>query len=224
MVYRHQARRLHRGGRRGGGAAAIRALGGERVRSGRYRVGSVATGCGPADNLVLPASTHPASTRRPRPSSADSASESPLRHFRSTTTAPCRVSRGRRASRAKGSRRAGRSGQRRSPDGAPDELVRGAAPSPRPAGPIKAGCRSGRGGPGLVARNGFRFAAAAAGARVSARDAPRHCLRGEPRRRVARGTCQRVGNGLYVGRIWYTYPINGLEAGDSPAPWSAIPT
>ena len=24
----------------------------------------------------------------------------------------------------------------------------------------------------------------------------------------------RVGNGLYVGRIWYTYPINGLRAGD----------
>jgi len=25
---------------------------------------------------------------------------------------------------------------------------------------------------------------------------------------------RRVGNGLYVGRIWYTYPINGLRAGD----------
>jgi predicted Zn-dependent protease len=24
----------------------------------------------------------------------------------------------------------------------------------------------------------------------------------------------RVGNGLYIGRIWYTYPINGLRAGD----------
>ena len=23
-----------------------------------------------------------------------------------------------------------------------------------------------------------------------------------------------MGNGLYVGRIWYTYPINGLRAGD----------
>jgi predicted Zn-dependent protease len=23
-----------------------------------------------------------------------------------------------------------------------------------------------------------------------------------------------VGDGLYVGRIWYTYPINGLQAGD----------
>jgi PmbA protein len=24
---------------------------------------------------------------------------------------------------------------------------------------------------------------------------------------------RRVGNGLYIGRIWYTYPINGLRAG-----------
>jgi PmbA protein len=23
-----------------------------------------------------------------------------------------------------------------------------------------------------------------------------------------------VGDGLYIGRIWYTYPINGLAAGD----------
>jgi PmbA protein len=25
---------------------------------------------------------------------------------------------------------------------------------------------------------------------------------------------RRVDTGLYVGRIWYTYPINGLRAGD----------
>ena len=25
---------------------------------------------------------------------------------------------------------------------------------------------------------------------------------------------RRIGNGLYIGRIWYTYPINGLRAGD----------
>jgi hypothetical protein len=25
---------------------------------------------------------------------------------------------------------------------------------------------------------------------------------------------RRVGNGLYIGRIWYTYPINGPRAGD----------
>src|SRR5262249_51630478 len=30
--------------------------------------------------------------------------------------------------------------------------------------------------------------------------------------------CRRVGGGLYVGRIWYTYPINGLQAGGFPLP------
>ena len=25
---------------------------------------------------------------------------------------------------------------------------------------------------------------------------------------------RRIGDGLYIGRIWYTYPINGLRAGD----------
>ena len=23
-----------------------------------------------------------------------------------------------------------------------------------------------------------------------------------------------VGNGIYIGRIWYTYPVNGITAGD----------
>ncbi len=26
--------------------------------------------------------------------------------------------------------------------------------------------------------------------------------------------CRMVGDGLYIGRIWYTYPVNGLRAGD----------
>jgi PmbA protein len=26
--------------------------------------------------------------------------------------------------------------------------------------------------------------------------------------------CKHVGNGIYIGRIWYTYPVNGLRAGD----------
>jgi len=26
--------------------------------------------------------------------------------------------------------------------------------------------------------------------------------------------CKMVGNGIYIGRIWYTYPVNGLRAGD----------
>ena len=26
--------------------------------------------------------------------------------------------------------------------------------------------------------------------------------------------CRLVGSGIYIGRIWYTYPVNGLRAGD----------
>jgi predicted Zn-dependent protease len=26
--------------------------------------------------------------------------------------------------------------------------------------------------------------------------------------------CKLVGNGVYIGRLWYTYPVNGLRAGD----------
>jgi PmbA protein len=68
---------------------------------------------------------------------------------------------------------------------------------------------------GLVARNGFRYGPAggrqftgpagiaATNVMVEGADPlPLDAL-------VAR-----VGEGLYVGRIWYTYPINGLRAGD----------
>jgi len=67
----------------------------------------------------------------------------------------------------------------------------------------------------LAPRNGFRFDAgggrqfdtrpsiAASNVVVEGRDA------------VDLDTLiRRVGDGLYVGRIWYTYPINGLRAGD----------
>jgi predicted Zn-dependent protease len=67
----------------------------------------------------------------------------------------------------------------------------------------------------LVPRNGFRFGAgggrqfdrrpAAAATNVVVEGA-------EP---VGRDELlRRVGDGLYIGRIWYTYPINGLRAGD----------
>jgi PmbA protein len=68
---------------------------------------------------------------------------------------------------------------------------------------------------GLVARNGFRFAAGGgrhfttppgiAATNVFVETAEPMSLE---------DLLARVGNGLYVGRIWYTYPINGLRAGD----------
>lgn len=67
----------------------------------------------------------------------------------------------------------------------------------------------------LIPRNGFRFGAgggrqfdtspgvAASNVIVEGADGVSH-----------EELLRRVGDGLYIGRIWYTYPINGLRAGD----------
>ena len=67
----------------------------------------------------------------------------------------------------------------------------------------------------LAPRNGFRFGAGGGrqfdtSASVAASNI---VLEGEDT--VSRDELlRRVGNGLYIGRIWYTYPINGMRAGD----------
>jgi PmbA protein len=67
----------------------------------------------------------------------------------------------------------------------------------------------------LVPRNGFRFALG--GGRqfdtsptISASNVVLEGEDGVTREELLR----RVGDGLYIGRIWYTYPVNGLRAGD----------
>jgi PmbA protein len=84
-----------------------------------------------------------------------------------------------------------------------------------PHGRAKLGVEPAAATAALVPRNGFRFAAgggrqfgappgtAATNAVVEGRDPV-----------PLDGLVRRVGDGLYVGRIWYTYPINGLQAGD----------
>jgi PmbA protein len=67
----------------------------------------------------------------------------------------------------------------------------------------------------LVPRNGFRFGAGG-GRQFSAQPsvaATNIVVEGaDP---VSHDELlRRVGDGLYIGRIWYTYPINGLRAGD----------
>ncbi len=67
----------------------------------------------------------------------------------------------------------------------------------------------------LVPRNGFRFGELG-GRRFDLRPgvaATNVVVEGtEPESLDA--LVRRVGHGLYIGRIWYTYPINGLRAGD----------
>jgi PmbA protein len=68
---------------------------------------------------------------------------------------------------------------------------------------------------GLVARNGFRFAAGGGRSFASPPGTAATNVFVEGRDGVSLDElCRRVGDGLYVGRIWYTYPINGLQAGD----------
>ena len=67
----------------------------------------------------------------------------------------------------------------------------------------------------LTPRNGFRFGA---GGGRQFDDEPGMAATNvvvegaDPVSREA--LLRRVGDGLYIGRIWYTYPINGLRAGD----------
>ena len=67
----------------------------------------------------------------------------------------------------------------------------------------------------LAPRNGFRFGLG--GGRqfdTVPRAAPTNVIV-ESREGISRDELlRRVGDGLYIGRIWYTYPINGLRAGD----------
>jgi predicted Zn-dependent protease len=84
-----------------------------------------------------------------------------------------------------------------------------------PRGKEKLGADPRRGRKALVPRNGFRRGAGGgrhfdqpptiAGTNV--------VLEGK-RPVSARQLLRLVGDGLYVGRTWYTYPINGLAAGD----------
>ena len=66
----------------------------------------------------------------------------------------------------------------------------------------------------FVPRNGFRFARGG-GRHFDAQPgiSPTNVLvPGEIE--SSEEICRLVGDGLYIGRIWYTYPVNGLRAGD----------
>jgi PmbA protein len=67
----------------------------------------------------------------------------------------------------------------------------------------------------LVPRNGFRFGAGGGRQFDSQPGISASNIVLEGRETVAREQMIRnVAQGLYIGRIWYTYPINGLRAGD----------
>jgi PmbA protein len=67
----------------------------------------------------------------------------------------------------------------------------------------------------LAPRNGFRFGAGGGRQFDTQPSVAASNVIVEGSETVAREELfHRVGDGLYIGRIWYTYPINGLRAGD----------
>jgi hypothetical protein len=67
----------------------------------------------------------------------------------------------------------------------------------------------------LVPRNGFRFGEGGGRQFDTQPGVAASNVIVEGREPVSRDALlRRVGHGLYIGRIWYTYPINGLRAGD----------
>jgi PmbA protein len=67
----------------------------------------------------------------------------------------------------------------------------------------------------LVPRNGFRFGAGGGRQFANRPSVAATNVVVEGADPVSRDELlRRVGDGLYIGRIWYTYPINGLRAGD----------
>jgi PmbA protein len=197
--------------------AAIRALGGERIPSGRYRV---ILGPQPVtdllNNLVLPA-LH---------ASSFYASTTPfLGRFGKRVTAPglSIYDHGARPG-FMGSKGITCEGL---PTGRTDLISRGILTGlltnwyeaqrllRDPQARAKLGVDPAEAAGGLTARNGFRFAAGGGRSFTSppGTAATNVFVEGEDGVSLDE-LCRRVGDGLYVGRIWYTYPINGLQAGD----------
>jgi len=70
----------------------------------------------------------------------------------------------------------------------------------------------------LIPRNGFRYSGG--GGRqfdMAPSVSPTNVFIEGPGKTVREDLLRRVQNGVYIGRIWYTYPINGLRAGDFTA-------
>jgi len=84
-----------------------------------------------------------------------------------------------------------------------------------PAAREKLGVAPGAAAGALVPRNGFRYDGGSGRSfdTTPGTSATNVIVEGADPVSLAE-LAARVGNGLYVGRIWYTYPINGLRAGD----------
>ena len=69
----------------------------------------------------------------------------------------------------------------------------------------------------LVPRNGFRFAGGGRRFDMAPSVAPTNVFIEGRKKKTREDLLRQVQNGVYIGRIWYTYPINGLRTGDFTA-------
>jgi len=69
----------------------------------------------------------------------------------------------------------------------------------------------------LVPRNGFRFAGGGRRFDMAPSVAPTNAFIEGRKKKTREDLLRQVQNGVYIGRIWYTYPINGLRTGDFTA-------
>ena len=83
-----------------------------------------------------------------------------------------------------------------------------------PQGRQKLGADPAASAAALVPRNGFRFDGAGRSFETTPGTSATNVVVEGRDPIPLDGLLARVRNGLYVGRIWYTYPINGLRAGD----------
>ncbi len=65
-----------------------------------------------------------------------------------------------------------------------------------------------------VPRNGFRFSTGGRDYKNKAGISPTNVVIEGNNETSKKELLNQVGNGVYIGRIWYTYPINGLAMGD----------
>ncbi len=66
----------------------------------------------------------------------------------------------------------------------------------------------------FIPRNGFRYSKGIRSHTVQPRICPTNIIIESKEKVDSRTLLSKINDGIYIGRIWYTYPINGLAAGD----------
>lgn len=66
----------------------------------------------------------------------------------------------------------------------------------------------------FIPRNGFRFEKGGRSHAIQPKVCPTNIVIEGKEEVSSQSLLSKIDNGVYIGRIWYTYPINGLAAGD----------